>query len=360
MNQLKAGLRRQEVGLLLVIVVLTLVFGAFNSHFLSSQNGAFVLQSVAVIGIMAVGQVFVLISGEIDLSVGSVLGLTGAMGAWLMAHGVNPWLAVLLTLVFGAVIGLIQGFIIVYGKVSSFIVTLGMLSVARGLTEIVTNGLPISLSADVLVIGQGTIGGLLTWSAVIFIIVAILGQFVLSRSVFGSRVTAIGDNIEAARLGGIPVRRTRALVFVISGTMAAVAGIVYATQSGYAEGNAGTGDELFVIAAVVIGGASLSGGRGSVIGALLGAVLLGALQNAFVLLHLSPFLQQFSIGVVIVLAALFDQVRQGAFTPPRWLVGFRGRTSRPDRSRPPLAAVAAPGGPDDQIPSGVDALTHER
>jgi len=328
MKYLKASLRRQEVGLFLVIVVLTLVFGIFNNHFLTGQNGAFVLQSVAVIGIMAVGQVFVLIAGEIDLSVGSVLGLTGAIGAWLMTHGINPWLALVLTLVSGSLIGLFQGGIIVFGKVNSFIVTLGMLSVARGLTEIVTGGLPISLSESVLVIGQGTIGDYLTWSAVVFMVVVVLGQFVLSRSVFGNRVVAIGDNLEAARLGGIPVRRTRLLVFVICSTMASLAGVVYATQSGYAEGNAGAGDELFVIAAVVIGGASLAGGRGSVVGALLGAVLLGALQNAFVLLHLSPFLQQFSIGVVIVLAALFDQVRQGAFSPPRWALGIRNTGRR--------------------------------
>jgi len=348
MKKLSATLRRQEIGLFGVIIVLTLIFSLFNSHFLTSQNGAFILQSVAVIGIMAIGEVFVLIAGEIDLSVGSVLGLTSAMGAWLMSQGVDPWLAVVLTLVFGCVIGLIQGSIIVYGKVSSFIVTLGTLSVGRGLTEIVTGGgLPISLSPSVLVIGQGVIWGYLRWSAVIFVLVCILGQFVLSRSVFGSRVTAVGDNVEAARLGGIPAGRTRVLVFVISGCLAAVAGLVYATQSGYAEGNAGNGNELFVIAAVVIGGASLAGGRGSAVGALLGAILLGALQNAFVLLHLSPFLQQLSIGVVIIAAALFDQVRQGSFALPRWL---RGRNSR--------ASVVTPDPPDAPVPaSGSSAST---
>ncbi|MFV0428772.1 MAG: ABC transporter permease [Arachnia sp.] len=327
MNSVKSLLARQEFGLFIVIIALTLAFGFFNPHFLTSQNAGFVLQSVAVIGIMAVGQVFVLIGGEIDLSVGSVLGFTGAVGAWLMSQGVNAWLAVALTVLCGCLVGLVQGLVVVVGKVSSFIVTLGMLSIARGLTEIVTGGLPIQLSPEVLVIGQGSVWGYLTWSAVIFVGLAIIGQFILSRSVFGSRVTAIGDNMEAARLGGIPVKRTRAMLFVITGAMSAIAGIVYATQSGYAEGNAGMGDELFVIAAVVIGGASLAGGRGSVVGALLGAILLGALQNAFVLLHLSPFLQQLSIGVVIVLAALVDQLRQGNFAAPGWIRRSRRRRS---------------------------------
>lgn len=266
-----------------------------------------------------------------------------------MAHDARrqSWLAVALTLLIGCGIGLVQGSVVVFGKVNSFIVTLGMLSVGRGLTEIITSGgLPISLPPSVLVIGQGSVWGYLRWSAVIFLFVAIAGQFVLSRSVFGSRVTAVGDNVEAARLGGIPVNRTRLLVFVISGCLAAVAGLVYATQSGYAEGNAGNGNELYVIAAVVIGGASLAGGRGSAIGALLGAILLGALQNAFVLLHLSPFLQQLSIGLVIIFAALFDQVRQGAFAPPRWLSGLRTRDagSGPPGSSPPVEAKILIGG----------------
>lgn len=148
-------------------------------------------------------------------------------------------------------------------------------------------------------------------SVIIFLVLVILGQLLLTRTVFGLRVTAVGDNDAAARTSGIPVGRTRILTFVLIGTLAGVAGIVFSTQVGVAEAQAGLGYELDVIAAAVIGGASLSGGRGSIIGAFLGACLLGVLRNAFILLALSPFLQQLSIGLVIVLAALFDQWRQG-------------------------------------------------
>jgi ribose/xylose/arabinose/galactoside ABC-type transport system permease subunit len=148
-------------------------------------------------------------------------------------------------------------------------------------------------------------------SVIIFIALVVLGQFVLTRTVFGLRTTAIGDNDTAARLGGIPVSGTRIAVFVLIGLLAGVAGIVYSTQVGVAEAQAAQGYELDVIAAAVIGGASLAGGRGSIIGAFLGACLLGLLRNAFILLSLSSFLQQVSIGAVIILAALFDQARQG-------------------------------------------------
>lgn len=324
---------RQEVGLLAVIVVLALVFNLVNDRFLTATNLYNLVQAVTVIGIIAVGQTFVLIAREIDLSVGSVLALSAVGAGWLAQLGLNPWLAVLGGLAIGAGVGLVVGTVVVLGRVSSFIVTLGVLSIGRGLTQLVTGGLPITMPPELRFIGQGRVLGGPPISVLIFIVLVVIGQFVLTRTVFGQRVTAIGDNAEAARLGGIPVGRTRVLVFVLVGALAAVAGIVYTTQVGVAEAQAGRGIELDVIAAVVIGGASLSGGRGSIAGAFLGACLLGVLRNAFILLALSPFLQELSIGLVIVLAALFDQFRQGNLG--------RLRTRRRE-SPPPGRAPRAP------------------
>lgn len=330
-DRLLRAVRRQEVGLLGVVILLCLIFNLLNDRFLTTTNLFNLIQAVTVIGIIAVGQAFVLIAKEIDLSVGSVLALAAVSAGWLVqTAGLPAWAALPGALAVGAASGLLLGAIVVYGKVNSFIVTLGMLSVARGLTQLVTGGLPISMPDAIRFLGRGRVLGGPPISVVLFIVLAIIGQLVLSRTVFGQRVTAVGDNAEAARLGGIPVNRTRVLVFVLVGALAGLAGIVFATQVGVAEAQAGRGYELDVIAAVVIGGASLSGGRGSIVGAFLGACLLGVLRNAFVLLALSPFLQEFSIGLVIVLAALFDQFRQGN------LGSFLRRRRTGPRDAPPV------------------------
>jgi len=304
-------LKRQEVGLLGVILLLGLAVSLVNSRFLTTANLYNLLQTVVVVGIIAVGQTFVLIAKEIDLSVGSVLALAGVSGGAMYANGANPWISMIFGIGVGAFCGLLVGTVVVFGKVNSFIVTLGMLSIARGATQLVTEGLPQEMPEELQFIGQGRIAGGLPISVLIFIVFVILGQMLLTRTVFGLRVTAVGDNAQAARTGGIPVAATRVLTFVLIGVLAGIAGMVFATQVGVAEAQAGMGYELDVIAAAVIGGASLSGGRGSIIGAFLGACLLGLLRNSFILLALSPFLQQLSIGLVIVLAALFDQWRQG-------------------------------------------------
>jgi len=305
-------LRGQETGLIGVIICLSIAFSFFNPSFLTTDNLRNVLVAVAVVGIMAIGQCFVIIAREIDLSVGSVMGLSGLCGAWLMAAGLNPWLAIALAVCVGASAGLVTGIIVVVFRVNSFIATLGMLSVARGLTQVISGGLPIMVDPSVMFIGQGSFFDIPV-QVLIFIGLGIACQLILTRSVVGQRIVAVGDNDEAARLSGVPINATRIAVFVVSGALAAIAGIVYTSQVSVAEAQAGTGLELDVIAAVVIGGASLSGGRGSILGAMLGAYLLGALRNAFILLELSPFLQQMSVGMVIVLAAIFDQFRQGSF-----------------------------------------------
>ncbi len=304
-------LKRQETGLLGVILVLGFVVSLANDDFLQRQNIYNLLQTTVVVGIIAIGQTYVLIAKEIDLSVGSVLALAAVTAGAVYGGGANPYVAMVAGIAVGSLCGLAIGTVVVIGRVSSFIVTLGMLSIARGLTQLITDGLPQTMPTELSWIGQGRVLGGIPNSVLIFVVLVVLGQLLLTRSIFGLRVTAIGDNADAARTGGIPVARTRILTFVLIGTLAGAAGIVFSTQVGVAEAQAGMGYELDVIAAAVIGGASLSGGRGSIVGAFLGACLLGLLRNAFILLALSPFLQQLTIGLVIVLAALFDQWRQG-------------------------------------------------
>ncbi|MGC4152074.1 MAG: ABC transporter permease [Propionicimonas sp.] len=314
-------LRRQETGLFGVIILLGALVTIANPNFFTQANIYNLLQTVVVVGIISIGQTFVLIGKEIDLSVGSVLALSAVSAGAAYGAGVTPWLAMLIGIGVGSLSGFVVGMVVVIGRVSSFIVTLGMLSIARGLTQLLTGGLPQRMPRELSFIGQGRILGGVPVSVVLFIVLVILGQLLLTRTVFGLRVTAIGDNDQAAKTGGIPVGRTRIVVFMLIGALAGLAGIVFSTQVGVAEAQAGMGYELDVIAAAVIGGASLSGGRGSILGAFLGACLLGLLRNAFILLQLSPFLQQLSIGLVIVIAALFDQWRQGnlAHLRPRWL-----------------------------------------
>ncbi|WP_162237330.1 ABC transporter permease, partial [Aeromicrobium sp. Leaf272] len=285
-------LKRQETGLLGVILVLGFVVSLANDDFLQRQNIYNLLQTTVVVGIIAIGQTYVLIAKEIDLSVGSVLALAAVTAGAVYGSGANPYVAMVVGIGVGSLCGLAIGTVVVIGRVSSFIVTLGMLSIARGLTQLITDGLPQTMPTELSWIGQGRVLGGIPNSVLIFVVLVIVGQLLLTRSIFGLRVTAIGDNADAARTGGIPVARTRILTFVLIGTLAGAAGIVFSTQVGVAEAQAGMGYELDVIAAAVIGGASLSGGRGSIVGAFLGACLLGLLRNAFILLALSPFLQQ--------------------------------------------------------------------
>jgi ribose/xylose/arabinose/galactoside ABC-type transport system permease subunit len=218
--------------------------------------------------------------------------------AFTVAAETSSLLAIPVGLLTGAAAGLVAGLVVTRVRVNSFIVTLGMLSVARGLALLVTGGLPVDGPPALQALGQGALGPVPV-QVIILLVIAVVGQLVLTRTVFGNQVQAVGDNPEAARLSGIPVARIKVACLVLVGLLAGLAGLIRGAQLGVAEPNAAVGLELSVIAAVIIGGTSLSGGRGSVTGALLGAVLLGLIQNAFVLLHLSNFLQVLSTGLII-------------------------------------------------------------
>ena len=297
-----------ELIVLLVIIVLGTLVGLGNPVFFSAQNLLNILQAVAVVGIAAIGATLVVISGNLDLSVGSTISLGGLMTAIAMGWGLPFELATVIGVLTGALAGAANGLIVTLGRVNSFIVTLGTSSAIAGLALFITNRRPLAVPDASAWLGQGTIGPVPV-SVVVLIGLALLTQLFLSRSIRGQRITAIGDNQRAAYLSGLPVRATTVQTYVLAGGFAAFAGVLQASSLANAQPAAGAGMVLTIIAGVIIGGTSLLGGRGSIVGTLLGCVLLGILSNAFILLRLNPEIQVVSLGLVIVLAALFDQWR---------------------------------------------------
>ncbi|MBL8600044.1 MAG: ABC transporter permease [Devosia sp.] len=298
-----------ELIVLAVIVALGLVVGLGNPVFFSPRNLLNILQAVSVVGIAAIGATLVVISGNLDLSVGATISLGGLMSAIAMTFWGFPFeLAIIVGVLTGCAVGLGNGIIITYGRVNSFIVTLGTSSAIAGLALFITNRRPVAMPDSSAWLGQGSIGPVPV-SVAVFLVLAVVAQVFLSRSVRGQRITAIGDNQRAAFLSGIPVRATTLLAYVMAGGFAAFAGVLQASSLANAQPAAGGGMVLTIIAGVIIGGTSLLGGRGSIIGTLLGSILLGILSNAFILLRLNPEIQVVSLGLVIVLAALVDQWR---------------------------------------------------
>ncbi len=295
---------------IIVLTVLTSSFGGpsfFESTFLNWSNLSQVIRALSFIAIMAVGQSPVIISGGIDLAVGSLLGLTGVVTAVLLTMGVNITLTIFAGLVVGLTSGLINGVIITKAKLPPFIVTLGSMSMVRGLAFAITGGETIrSLPPEFLTIGQGSILEIPIPIVMMAVVALVVGYF-LRSSTWGRYVYAIGGNEQAALYSGVNVDRVKLIVYGLCGLCAGIAGVLFTSRFGVGQSTAGLGYELDVIAAAVIGGISLSGGRGTILGAIIGSLLMGILRNGLVLLNVSPYWQQFAIGVVIILAVILDR-----------------------------------------------------
>ncbi|MFY1676966.1 MULTISPECIES: substrate-binding domain-containing protein [unclassified Streptomyces] len=308
------GLRRLllDNGALTALIVLVVAMSALSGDFLTADNLLNVGVQAAVTAILAFGVTFVIVSAGIDLSVGSVAALSATVLAWSATEaGIPVPVAVVLAVATGIGCGLVNGFLISYGKLPPFIATLAMLSVARGLSLVVSQGSPIGMPDSVSHLGD-TLGGWLPVPVLVMVVMGLLTAFVLGRTYIGRSLYAIGGNEEAARLSGLRVRRQKLAVYAFSGLFAAVAGVVLAARLSSAQPQAAQGYELDAIAAVVIGGASLAGGTGRASGTLVGALILAVLRNGLNLLSVSAFWQQVVIGVVIALAVLLDTVRRKA------------------------------------------------
>jgi ribose transport system permease protein len=295
----------QKYRILFVFVGICILLSVLTPVFLSVNNIINVIRQVSINGILAAGMTMVIISGGIDLSVGSVAAICGAIVAGTQLKlGLAP--AMLLSVATGALLGLINGLVITKGKVAPFVATLGMTTVARGLTLIYTGGRPIYNLTDAFrVLGAGYVGPIPVPVLILALVIAVV-HFVMSSTVFGREVYALGGNEEAARYSGINVERRRMLVYISMGLLSAVTGIVLTSRLGSADPTAGVGFETDAIAAVVIGGTSMSGGEGSVIGSLIGALIIGVMNNGLNLLNVSPYYQQIFKGLIVVLAVLMD------------------------------------------------------
>ncbi len=296
----------RQLGTFAGLVALCVTLWAATPHFLTVSNLLNVLEQTSINAIVAVGMTFVIISGGIDLSVGSVLALSGIVLASALEAGVPAAAACTLALAVGATCGLFTGALITLGRLPPFIATLGMMSVARGAALMAAEGRPISG------FGEGfralAIGRVLMVPApvVITVVIYAAAHFVLGRTVFGRATYAIGGNEEAARLSGVQVRFHKTAVYVVAGLMSAAAAVILTARLNSAQPTAGTMYELDAIAATVIGGTSLLGGEGTLVGALIGALIMGVLRNGLNLLNVSSFFQQVVIGAVIIVAVLID------------------------------------------------------
>ncbi|MGI9491613.1 MAG: ABC transporter permease [Geminicoccaceae bacterium] len=294
-------------------ILVCVVFSAITDSFLTQVNLLNLLRQSAPILIVATAMTFVITTGGIDLSVGSNLALVNALAAITLAVGI-PWpAAVLLMLFLGVAIGAVQGYFVAYEGIPAFIVTLAGLSAIRGLALLLTEGYSIPISGDswFVQIGRGWFLGV-PLPAIIALVVAIVGYVVLTQTRYGRYVTGIGANVEAVRRAGVNVRRHILSVYALTGIAAALAGIVIAARLGSGSSNAGVGFELEVIAAVVLGGTNLFGGRGTIVGTALGALTIAVIGNGLILAHISPFFTQIVTGLIILLAIwlntrLFDQ-----------------------------------------------------
>ncbi|GAA0097009.1 ribose ABC transporter permease [Clostridium perfringens] len=286
------------IGLVLLCIVITIV----TPNFLSVSNITNVFTQVSVNAIIAIGMTFVILTGGIDLSVGSTLAISGAVGASIVKSTGNVFLAIIVAAVIGIAVGLINGLLVSKGKLQAFIVTLATMTIFRGATLVFTDGTPISKLPEAFVkIGNGKLG-FMPIPVIITIIIAIIAVYALSQTRFGRYLYALGGNEDASRLSGINTDKIKTLVYVVSGFASAIAGVIITSRIGSASPNAGTGFELDAIAAVVIGGTSLAGGEGTITG-----TLIGVLNNGLNLMNVSPFYQSIVKGLVILIAVLLDK-----------------------------------------------------
>ncbi|PIC58352.1 MULTISPECIES: ribose ABC transporter permease [Sporosarcina] len=293
------------IGLLLIVVIISIM----SPSFLTLNNLFNVLRQVSINALIAFGMTFVILTGGIDLSVGSILALTGAVTAGMMSGGMDPILAMLLGVLLGVLLGAINGLIIAKGKVAPFIATLATMTIFRGLTLVYTEGRPISGLGDSFtfqMLGKGYIFGIPVPVITMAISFAVL-YFILKKTTFGRRVYAVGGNEEASRLSGINVDRVKIYVYSLAGGLTAIASLILTSRLNSAQPTAGNMFELDAIAAVVLGGTSLTGGRGWIVGTLIGALIIGVLNNGLNLIGVSSFFQQVVKGAVILIAVLLDR-----------------------------------------------------
>ena len=301
-----------ELTTVIALIILMAVITIINSNFLTANNLLNLLLQVTSNALIAFGMTFVILTGGIDLSVGSILALSSALTAGLLGSGMPVTLAILISLILGCILGMMNGLLISYGKLAPFIVTLATMTIFRGATLVYTNANPITkgLSDTFLFqfLGQGYIVGI-PFPVIIMFIVFIVLYVLLHKTAFGKSVYAIGGNEKAAYISGVKLNKVKIIIYSISGIMASISGLIITSRLSSAQPTAGASYEMDAIAAVVLGGTSLSGGKGRILGTLIGALIIGVLNNGLNIIGVSAFWQQVVKGVVILIAVLIDRFK---------------------------------------------------
>lgn len=299
----------KKSGSLIGLVVLFVVIACLNSSFIDPGNLKNLLRQVSINALISFGMTFVILTGGIDLSVGSILALSSALMGSFIVGGLDPILAIVIACLIGAALGAVNGLVITYGKVAPFIATLATMTIFRGLTLVYTNGNPISGLTEneaFLNFGQGYFLELPVPAVMMLIMFGIL-YFILHKTPLGRKTYAVGGNEKVSFIAGIKINRIKIFAYTVTGMLCGMAGAILTSRLNSAQPTAGTGYELDAIAAVVLGGTSLSGGKGRIVGTLVGALIIGTLNNGLNILNVSSFYQQVVKGIVILLAVLMDR-----------------------------------------------------
>ena len=298
-------------GILVALVVLVVLLAIATPNFLTAYNMTVVARQASFVGLVALGQTLVLLVGGIDLSVGAAAGLSAIVGALILTQlGVHPYAVLPLTAAFGLCLGFLNGFFVAILRLNPFIVTLASWEIFAGLTLVITEGYPIRPLGDTFrVFGQGTIYGVPV-PVIIFLVAGAILAYVLQRTRFGRDVYAVGGNRDAATLVGIRAARVEFIVFGLAGLFSALAGILFASRMDSAQPSVGEGWLMGAITAAIIGGTSLRGGQGTIVGTVLGALLIAVLANGIVLMNVSGFWERVIVGVVVLVAILVDLFRR--------------------------------------------------
>lgn len=301
----------QNLGTILALIILMVFVSILNPTFLQANNLMNLMRQLIINGFIALGMTFVILTGGIDLSVGSTLALTSAIFAGLLQNGMNTSLAILVAVGLGLILGLINGILITKGKLAPFIVTLATMTIFRGLTLVYTDGRPIAGPKDNFAfkfLGKGQFFGI-PFQVILFILAFLILWIILNKTSLGRKIYAVGGNEKASFISGINIDKVKIWVYVISSLMAVLSGLVLTSRLNSAQPTAGAAYEMDAIAAVVLGGTSMTGGSGSLTGTLIGILILGVLNNGLNLLGVSSFYQQIVKGIVILIAVLIDRKR---------------------------------------------------
>lgn len=304
-NRLKA-IEWSNMGILLALIVMCIFFSVATSAFLSTNNIANIARQISIVGICAVGMTMVILTGGIDLSVGSLIGLSAVVSAVLMNNGVPVIAAVLITLVIGMLVGFLNGFCINVLQIPPMITTLGIMISLRGAVYLISGGMPVyGVPEGFKILGQGSIG-IVPVCVLLMIIVFIIGYIILNKTVFGRQIYGIGGNAETARLSGVSVSGVIYKIYSIAGIFGALAGLILMSRVNSGQPSAGDGYEMDIITAVVLGGVSVSGGEGKITKVIVGVIFMGVLANGMMMLNINEYWQRVVKGLVLLVAVAID------------------------------------------------------